>query len=289
MEKHFTIPAFNISNFMVEAAAVEGSIASQIYAAKYDETPNRLTVYVRSELTDDEEAALADLVAAHNPNLIPPPVIMSFLPPGTDDSPESVMKVDYSILGLKNTEPLRDRGRKVSTSYLRSSDDKLVVKKTFSDVIEDGNLVGIFIRHEWYNEDGSVAFFKESVAKKFDAFRGATVRRQRRQEQIDFLVSAAQSSPEPLASAVGAIFDEMKSAIDHYVGTGDNSQMAAVLDGMADPAHPLKVVAYDTQIPRTDLPIEEFPAKYILVHQSIRYQIGDMSMEQIESDNGYGA
>lgn len=186
---------------------------------------------------------------------------------------------DFTIVGLQKESPSYHRGRKWKAEYLDPDDDSLVVEKLFDDVRNgNGRLTGITIVFNWYNHLNEIVYTKTEVSRKYNPFEAETEERKRRERQIDYLIAGAKDSP--IAASMMDIFHLLEDGIKTYKDTGDNSQMVTTLDSI-DVNDPLYVVSFQIPIPRVD-----DPSKIIYVHQSIKYQIGAMTLEQIEAANG---
>lgn len=126
-----------------------------------------------------------------------------------------VENFDFTLLSeLKKESPRYDKGRKIESNY--THEDDLIVKKTFNDVLDiDGNLTGLEMRIDWYNENGSIGITKNQIIKNLNIYEVETLLRTRRLRSIDFLVAGAKDTP--IESHVNELFKRYKEEVDLYV------------------------------------------------------------------------
>lgn len=145
---------------------------------------------------------------------------------------QDVTNADFTIIGLRKDSPHYDRGRKLYAEYLCPEDDRLVVRKTFSDVMESGLVTGIQVHFEWFCEDGTVGVEKTEVVKSFNKYEAATEMRKRRGRSIDYLVAGAAGTPiEPY---LDFLFDRYYTEVEKFKSK-DNTSLVAAIAGETDP------------------------------------------------------
>lgn len=126
-----------------------------------------------------------------------------------------VENFDFTLLSeLKKESPRYDRGRKTESNYTHG--DVLIVKKTFSDVLDtEGHLTGLEMKIDWYDEDDNIGITKNQVIKNLNMYEVETLLRTRRLRSIDFLVAGAKDTP--IETYVNELFKKYKQEVDLYV------------------------------------------------------------------------
>lgn len=180
---------------------------------------------------------------------------------------------DFSILGFNKESPRYDRGRKQSASY-KDADDT-VVTKTFSDIRDsNGLLTAVSVLFEWFNEDGTLGLSKTEVVKNYNKYEAETEERKRRERQLDYLIAGAKGTPaEPHINTLFGHYHEQQL---RYKESG-SSDLDDAIDAETDSTI---LGILDISLPRVD-----DPNKNITVRQSIKYQTGSMTLEEIEAQN----
>ena len=115
--------------------------------------------------------------------------IYNLISPGIE-----VWDLDFSLLSqLKKESPSYIKGRKTRATY--THENALYVEKLFTDVMRDGQLVGLRIVINWYNEDHTIGLTKEQLVRNFNPIEAATELRKRRQRALDYLIASAVGTP----------------------------------------------------------------------------------------------
>lgn len=281
MKKSYEIPAFNPANLMKEASE---ALTAKVYAHQFKN--GVLDVYYDPALSVDEQAELDALVASHDSKISAQLRVFRALPTGHDP-----LITDFTLLGFRKESPSYERGRKTRAIYKCATKEEIIVEKVFSDVFdENGVLKGIEVNFKWHNEDGEVGLEKTEVVRKFNKYEAETEMRKRRERQIDYLVAGAKGTP--IEASLDAVFNMLYAEVILYKEQGNATALGKALDavkyipsalpGSAEEANN-QMWAILNQVP---LPRVDDPEKHIYVIQSIKYQVGLMTMEQIEAANG---
>ena len=133
-------------------------------------------------------------------------------------------QIDFTIIGLRKETPKYEKGRKTACQYFFG--DTLAVAKTFTDVIEEDQLVGIEIVFTWYNLEGNVKATKAERAVTFNKYSALTEQRKRRERAVDYLV--AGSVDTPLETYVALIFEHYRVQIQTFISTGSSVFQEAI-------------------------------------------------------------
>jgi len=139
-------------------------------------------------------------------------------------------QIDFSLLGLRKESPSYSLGRKTEASYFHG--EQLCVRKVFEDVNVDGNLTGLEIIFEYYNNDGSVGSAKRETAVTYNKYQAQTVIRNRRQRIIDYLVAGAKDTP--IEVYIDQIFDKYFDEVQRFVAKG-TAEFRIALENEEDP------------------------------------------------------
>lgn len=137
-------------------------------------------------------------------------------------------RIDFTIIGLRKETPKYDKGRKTSCQYFHPESGKLAVEKTFSDILEGGDLSAIEILFTWYDNRGEVKIAKVERAITFNKYSAMTENRKRRSRAVDYLVAGSVGTP--LESYVAMIFDHYQTQIQNFVATGSDSFQSAIVN-----------------------------------------------------------
>ena len=182
--------------------------------------------------------------------------IHKYLRPG-----QPVTGVDFSILSLRKKSPSYDRGRKLSALYMNDVDE-VVVSKTFEDLRseEDGSLMGIVIRFDWFKTDGSVGITKTEVAKEFNKYEAQTENRKRRERTIDYLIAGTKGTP--IEQFMSMIFDHYADQIQKFKDKGTDDLASAILSE----ENPQINGILGIKLPRAD-------GSFVTVQDSMLYQV----------------
>lgn len=137
-----------------------------------------------------------------------------------------ILHRDFTTLGLIKASPKYDKGRKYESSYYNDeAQTDIVVKKSFTDRIENSKIVGIDITIDWYNTTDAVALTKQDF-KPLNVTEVATLERSRRVRAIDYLRGTAVGTPvEP---HILAIFSHYEDLIRLWENTGTSDLLDAV-------------------------------------------------------------
>lgn len=184
---------------------------------------------------------------------------------------------DFSIIGLKKETPVYERGRKMSATYLDSSNN-IVVEKIFTDIrdISTNRLMSLQVTFNWYNEIGNIGLTKTDIVKSFNSSQAKTMERKRRERQIDFLEAIVEGTP--IESSVIAIITKYQKEITKYVQHGLSELLNTAMINETDPT--LRYVLFDIY-----QPILSAPQYRINTIQTIQYQIGVKTMVDIITEN----
>ena len=107
-------------------------------------------------------------------------------------TPDEIMATPVEVLnGIIKGEPEFIKGRKIKTDFYSTSDkDDIVVRQSYTDVFdENGFLVGIDMKIEWFDEMGNPALFK-AVQNSLPFSSASDEIRSRRKRQINYLQEA---------------------------------------------------------------------------------------------------
>lgn len=169
---------------------------------------------------------------------------------------------DFSILGLIDQTPYPDRGRKYLTEYLDPKDSSLVVSKTFTDYIENGEFRGIDGTFRWYREDGEIGLEVSKSVKRYSPARATEVLRIRRERVFDFLISQARGTS--YESYIDTLMDYYEEQIEDYK-VKDSTDFANALENETNETI-LAILA-------ARVPFAADPSFTVPVKESIQYQI----------------
>lgn len=141
--------------------------------------------------------------------------------------PVRIDAIDFSTF-LTKKSPDFEQGRKVRADYHDPLDDALCASKFFEDVTgDDGQLLGLKIRFEWYREDGSV-FMDKSMYKPLNELEVESLLRKRRQRALDYL--RARAKAVDLADSITALYAHFAAAIAQWQQAGGDVLRSAIAD-----------------------------------------------------------
>lgn len=196
---------------------------------------------------------------------------------------EDYVYKDFSILGFSKESPLYSLGRKTQASYYLL--DKLAVKKTFTDVMENGSLIAINCLFEFYNFKGELVDSKTEEVVKFSKDSAEEHMEKRRHRQFAYLRASVRGTPfEPY---INIVFDYFKDGVDKYKESG-NLQLVSDMEGLIAmdlsglPAEQAQAIGQLQAILTTSVPRNDEPTLTIRVVDSIKYQMGEFELERIE-------
>ena len=109
-----------------------------------------------------------------------------------------------------------NKGRKVMTEYYSDIIDGLIIRKTFTDVLESGKLTAIHLKIEWFTNIGTAV--EKNLVLKFSDFDIYKLLIKRRRNVIDYLLY--QGSLSSIANDYDTLFDHLNSGINSWVNTG---------------------------------------------------------------------
>jgi len=268
MTKTYTITSFNNERFSTELTQV---LRDKIIAKNYSGTTLTIHINPATPLTIPEEDSLINIVAAHTGQPIADLRVYRILP--KDLNPKIS---DFSILGFRKNSPSYDRGRKTEAIYKCVDTEEVIVKKTFSDVRDiNGILTGVQVKFDWYDENNVVSLTKTEVVREYNKYEAETEERKRRERQLDYLIAGAKDTP--VETHVATIFAHYHDVQLKYKESGV-SDFNDAIDAETNPSI-LGILAI--VLPRVD-----DPTKTITVKQSIKYQLGEMTLSEIEIENG---
>lgn len=196
---------------------------------------------------------------------------------------------DFTILGFKKESPSYNRGRKTQSLYLSEEENDLIVKKMFTDIRDSaGTLTALQVKFDFYSEDGTVGVTKTEVVKRYNKYEAETEERKRRERQIDYLVAGAKGTP--IEANINAVFDFLYEEVLIYKEKANSQPLVDKINQVqfnpntTDPVelemNGLWYVLNAIPIPRVD-----DSTKFIYVAQSIKYQIGALTLVEIEESN----
>lgn len=278
MQVKYTISDFNVNHFVNEI----GSLSEKLSGMKHEK--QTLTIYLSQTITPEEKVLLDTFVENHDGSLDSPLRVYRVLP--KDQNP---LISDFSILGFRKISPSYERGRKTQALYKCVDKDEIIVEKIFNDVRdESGTLTALEITFNWYNEDGEIGLSKTEQVKAFNKYQAETEERQRRERQIDYLVAGAKGTP--IEASLNAVFDLLYNEVILYKEQGVNDAMVEKLDSIiynpsASTQEELEQNGMWYVLNSIPLPRVDDPTKFIYVIQSIKYQIGAMTLAEIEAAN----
>tara|TARA_Y100000780_G_C13689279_1_gene418838 strand:- start:244 stop:1143 length:900 start_codon:yes stop_codon:yes gene_type:complete len=184
---------------------------------------------------------------------------------------------DFSIIGLVKKEPDYNKGRKSSAIYM-DNDGRKVVEKNFTDIRDTSTnrLLSLEMTIDWYQEDGNIGLTKTEICKNFSISQSKTEERKRRERQIDYLEALVEGTP--IEDAVTTIITKYQDDITKYIQFGITKNLMDSMKGETDPT--LNTVLNDIY-----LPIVGLPQYKINTIQTIEFQIGVKTMEEIIAEN----
>ena len=192
-------------------------------------------------------------------------------------------------MGFRKVSPSYERGRKTRSLYKCTENDEVIVEKIFEDVRdENGTLSGLQITFNWYNEDGEIGLTKTQQVKSFNKYQAETQERQRRERQIDYLVAGAKGTP--IEANINMVFDFLYDEVMLYKEKANPQPMVDKLNSIQYIANASTQQELENNgmwyiLNAVALPRVDDPNKYIYVIQSIKYQIGVMTLAEIEAEN----
>jgi len=280
MDKKYTIPKFNQNTFLKDAS---DSLKTKVYAMTYK--GGELRVYYSPALNAQEQAQLDVVVANHDGTPTSKLRIYRVLP----EILEPLIS-DFTILGFRKISPSYERGRKTRAVYMCVEKDEIIVEKIFSDVFdENNNLTGTEITFNWYDEDGNIGLSKKELARSYNKYEAETEMRKRRERQIDYLVAGAKGTP--IEPSLNAVFSKFYNEVMLYKDQGDAAPLGKALDSVKYTPNVIPGSVEETNnnlwaiLNQVPLPRVDDPEKFIYVIQSIKYQIGLLTLEEIDSAN----
>lgn len=189
--------------------------------------------------------------------------------------------VDFSIMGFTKETPTRVRGRKTKAEYLYEG--KLAVRKTFHDVMDGLNLVGINCLFEFFNFKGELTDSKLELVVSFSKDAAEEHMKNRRERQFAFMRSGVRGTDkEPY---IDILFDYFKTEIDRYKESGNVSFATKMDETLAIDLSTLptpeaqKAIGTIQAILVTEVDRIDDPTKKIKVIDSIKYQMGLYELE----------
>lgn len=129
-----------------------------------------------------------------------------------------LMSIDINSLnGINRGIAIYDnKGRKVSTEYYSDMLDGLIIKKTFTDVLDGiGNVIAIHLKIEWFTNIGTT--IEKNLVLKFSPFDIYKLLIKRRRNVIDYLLY--QGSLSTISDSYDTLFDYLNSGINSWVNT----------------------------------------------------------------------
>lgn len=280
MNKKYNKEEVNKSTLMDTAS---DSLKNKVYAIEHK--AGVLTVHYNPALNTQEQDEMQAIVDAHDGKPTSPLRVYRVLPEMLDP-----LISDFTILGFRKISPSYERGRKTRAVYKCVNKDEIIVEKVFSDVFdEDGILSGVEITFNWYNEEGEIGLTKTELARSYNKYEAETEMRKRRERQIDYLVAGAKGTP--IEASLNEVFSKFYNEVMVYKDQGDAAPLGKALDSVkyipnVIPGSPEELNnnmwAILNQVP---LPRVDDPNKFIYVIQSIKYQVGLITLEDIDNAN----
>ena len=103
---------------------------------------------------------------------------------------------DFTILGFRKMSPTYERGRKTSSLYMCVNTDEIIIEKVFTDVRDElGNLTGLQVTFNWYDEENQITLTKTEIVKSFNKYEAQTEERKRRERQLDYMIASGKDTP----------------------------------------------------------------------------------------------
>lgn len=105
--------------------------------------------------------------------------------------PSEIMAIPVEVLnGITKGEPEFTKGVKIKTDFYMNDKDNVVVSQKYNDILdENGYLVGINMKIEWYDENDNAVLFK-NVYNSLPISSASEEIRNRRKRQINYLQEA---------------------------------------------------------------------------------------------------
>jgi len=264
MELQYNKEEFNSFQFN---DSLPENIKSKISGYKY--VQSNLTVYLSAVLTEQEKQDLDQAIIDHVPvEEFPLRIYRAVSKNYTHDY--IMNEVDFSILGFRKMSPYYDRGRKRSAEYWCADKDEIIVRKTFSDVLdENGKLIELKVLFEWFKENGEVGLSKTQIVERYSKSKARTVLRERRYRAMDFLESEAEGTPlEPIMEYLTTLFhNEIEKWKSH------NSDVFK--EALFNTTDPTAQAYLNIQVPLTSMP--HLQTKII---NSILFQINELTEQE---------
>lgn len=184
---------------------------------------------------------------------------------------------DFSIVGLKKSTPLYERGKKNYSSYVDESGNK-VVEKLYTDIRDPSTNILTAIKTDinWYTNGNEIGLSKLESIKKYSIFEAKLIESTRRNNQIYYLEAISKGTP--IEVHINTIIQKYYTEINKYIQFGVVDDLNNALINETDPvlSHVLNNVY---------LPIVENPEHTINVLQSVQYQLGIITMKEIIQAN----
>ena len=170
---------------------------------------------------------------------------------------------DFTVLGFRKVSPRYSRGRKARAEFRCNQFDEIVAEKIFEDSFDEhGQLNGIWLTVNLYNEAGDIGATKTEKCVEFNVIEAETHLRQRRARQMDFLKVGARGTP--IESYLNLLLERYYVEKQKYVNDG----LSSLYDVIANEQDAEYLGYLDTEVPRLD------GEGMITVRDSIYYQIG---------------
>ena len=150
-----------------------------------------------------------------------------------DEPYSDLTKKDFTLVGLIKASPKYNKGKKQSASYFTDREQTtLVVKKSFSDTIENDKMVGLEITFDYYDHENLIGFSKTEF-KPLNTSEVSSLLRKRRQRAVDYL--RASSVGTPIEKYVNTILKHYKTEIDLFI-QGNTPDFLEALQNESDQA-----------------------------------------------------
>lgn len=278
MEIKYNVSQFNVNKFIKEIGELNNKLSGMKHVKQV------LTIYLSEIITPEEKVQLDNYVLNHDGSLESPLRVYRVLP--KDSNP---LISDFAILGFRKISPSYERGRKTKSLYKCVNKDETIVEKIFTDVRdESGTLTALEITFNWYNEAGEVGLTKTEQVKAFNKYQAETEERQRRERQIDYLVAGARGTP--IEANINMVFDFLYEEVMIYKEKANAQPMIDKLNSItyinnASTQEEIENNGMWYVLNSIPLPRNDDPTKIIYVIQSIKYQIGAMTLAEVEAEN----
>lgn len=151
-------------------------------------------------------------------------------------STRSVLRKNFTTLGLTKETPNYEKGRKTVAKYTQE-DGLTVVQKRFEDIEdENGRITGLLIIFEWFNKQGQVSLSKIE-RKPLNQADVAGLKENRRRRAVRYLIQGAEDNG--LDGVLNVLRDTFYKELHDYIEYGVEDFHNGVEQAALDVNHPL--------------------------------------------------